>query len=133
MSEGLLSKINNRFTSSLEKNVVLILLINMVFTIPWGLIQPFIGPYFFDLTQGDYYLTGLLNGIPLLTMVVSVFIFGWLVDRIGSKKIMITGFIIFIILFLSLLVIKDPFIFFIDYSNYCIISITPIIESNITC
>jgi PPP family 3-phenylpropionic acid transporter len=87
----------------------------MVFTIPWGLIQPFIGPYFFDLTQGNFYLTGLLNGIPPLTMVVSVFIFGWMVDKVGSKKIMIAAFVIFIILFLSLLVITDPFIFFIDY------------------
>ena len=70
------SKIQEKF-SSFDRNIVLILSINMVFTIPWGLIQPFISPYFFELTQGDYYLTGLLNGIPLMTMVVSVFAFGW--------------------------------------------------------
>ena len=115
MSKELYSKIQTRMSSSLNKNIVLILLVNMVFTIPWGLIQPFIGPYFFELTEGDYYLTGLLNGIPTLTMVVSVFIFGWMVDKIGSKKIMIIGFSIFIILFLSLLIITDPVLFFIDY------------------
>jgi MFS family permease len=91
----------------------------MVFTIPWGLIQPFIGPYFFELTQGDFYLTGLLNGIPLLTMVGSVFIFGWIVDRIGSKIVMMAGFVVFIVLFITLLFIilfiNDPFLFFIDY------------------
>jgi MFS family permease len=109
------SKIQSRFLSSLDRNIVLILVINMVFTIPWGLIQPFIGPYFFDLTQGDYYLTGLLNGIPLLTMVGSVFVFGWIVDKIGSKIVMSAGFIIFITLFITLLFITDPLLFFIDY------------------
>jgi len=115
MPINLSSRIQNRFPSSLDRNIILILAVNMVFTIPWGLIQPFIGPYFFELTQGDYYLTGLLNGIPPLTMVVSVFAFGWLVDRIGSKKILLAAFIIFIILFITLLVITDPVLFFIDY------------------
>ncbi|MHA2167301.1 MAG: MFS transporter, partial [Candidatus Hodarchaeales archaeon] len=110
----LFSNIQNTF-SSFDRNIVLILSINMVFTIPWGLIQPFIGPYFFELTQGDFYLTGLLNGIPLLTMVGSVFIFGWIVDKIGSKIVMMAGFVVFIILFISLLLITDPFLFFIDY------------------
>jgi len=87
----------------------------MIFTIPWGLIQPFIGPYFFELTQGDFYLTGLLNGIPLISMVGSVFIFGWIVDRIGSKIVMMAGFVVFIILFITLLLITDPFLFFVDY------------------
>ena len=87
----------------------------MIFTIPWGLIQPFISPYFFELNQGDFYLTGLLNGIPILTMVVSVFAFGWIVDKIGSKIVMMAGFIIFIILFITLLFITDPLLFFIDY------------------
>ncbi len=114
MPIALFSKIQNKYPS-LDRNIVLILLINMVFTIPWGLIQPFIGPYFFELTQGDYYLTGLLNGIPFMSMVVSVFAFGWLVDKMGSKVVMMTGFIIFIILFITLLLISDPFLFFIDY------------------
>ncbi|MCK4848180.1 MAG: MFS transporter, partial [Candidatus Heimdallarchaeota archaeon] len=108
------SKIQDKYPS-LDKNIVLILLINMVFTIPWGLIQPFISPYFFELTQGDFYLTGLLNGIPLITMVGSVFVFGWVVDKIGSKIVLMTGFIVFIILFITLLLITDPFLFFIDY------------------
>ena len=99
----------------MDKDLVLVLLVNMVFTIPWGLIQPFISPYFFDLTQGDYFLTGLLNGIPALTMVVSVFAFGWVVDKIGSKIVMMTGFLLFIVLFITLLLITDPFLFFIDY------------------
>jgi DHA1 family multidrug resistance protein-like MFS transporter len=111
----LFSKIQNRYPSSLDRDIVLILLINMVFTIPWGLIQPFISPYFYDLTQGDFFLTGLLNGIPLLTMVVSVFVFGWLVDKIGSKIVMMAGFIIFVTLFITLLFITDPFLFFLDY------------------
>lgn len=115
MSIDLFSKIQSRYPSSLDRNISLILLINMVFTIPWGLIQPFISPYFFELTQGDYYLTGLLNGIPLMTMVVSVFVFGWIVDKIGSKIVMMAGFIIFIILFITLLLISDPLLFFIDY------------------
>ncbi len=110
----LFSKIYEEF-SSLERNIILIMLINMVFTIPWGLLQPFISPYFFELTQGDFYLTGLLNGIPLLTMVGSVFIFGWVVDKIGSKIVMMAGFVVFIILFITLLLITDPFLFFIDY------------------
>jgi MFS family permease len=114
MQIPLFSKIQ-RELSSFEKNVILILLINMVFTIPWGLIQPFIGPYFFELTQGNFYLTGLLNGIPLLTMVVSVFFFGWIVDKIGSKIVMLAGFAVFIVLFITLLFITDPFLFFIDY------------------
>ncbi|MHA2167991.1 MAG: MFS transporter, partial [Candidatus Hodarchaeales archaeon] len=114
MEIPLFSKIQKEI-SSFERNVILILVINMVFTIPWGLIQPFIGPFFFELTQGDFYLTGLLNGIPLLTMVGSVFIFGWVVDRIGSKIVMMTGFVVFIILFITLLFITDPFLFFIDY------------------
>jgi MFS family permease len=112
---SLYSKIQNRYTSSLDRNIVLILVINMVFTIPWGLIQPFIGPYFFELTQGDYYLTGLLNGIPLLTMVVSVFVFGWIVDKIGSKIVLLAAFVIFMVLFVTLLFITDPMLFFIDY------------------
>ncbi|MHA2094033.1 MAG: MFS transporter, partial [Candidatus Hodarchaeales archaeon] len=115
MPINLYSKIQSRYSSSLDKNIILILVINMIFTIPWGLIQPFIGPYFFDLTQGDYYLTGLLNGIPLLTMVVSVFVFGWIVDKIGSKIMMSAGFLIFITLFVTLLFITDPLLFFIDY------------------
>ena len=114
MQVPLFSKISTSL-SSFERNMVLILAINMVFTIPWGLLQPFISPYFFELTQGDFFLTGLLNGIPTLTMVVSVFIFGWIVDRIGSKIMMVIGFVVFIILFLTLLVITDPLIFFIDY------------------
>ena len=115
MPINLYSKITSRYPSSLDRNIVLILAINMVFTIPWGLIQPFIGPYFFELTQGDYYLTGLLNGIPLLTMVFSVFVFGWVVDKIGSKIVMSAGFLIFITLFVTLLFITDPLLFFIDY------------------
>lgn len=99
----------------MDRSITLILVINMVFTIPWGLIQPFISPYFFDLTEGDFFLTGLLNGIPLLTMVGSVFVFGRIVDRIGSKVIMLVGFLIFIVLFITLLLITDPLIFFIDY------------------
>jgi MFS family permease len=87
----------------------------MVFNIPWGLVQPFISPYFFELTQGDYYLTGLLNGIPFITMVVSVFFFGWVVDKIGSKIVMILAFIFFIILLITLLLIADPYFFFLDY------------------
>ncbi|MHA2087731.1 MAG: MFS transporter, partial [Promethearchaeota archaeon] len=85
------------------------------FNIPWGLVQPFISPYFFELTQGDYYLTGLLNGIPFVTMVVSVFFFGWVVDKIGSKIVMILAFIFFIILLITLLLIADPYFFFLDY------------------
>ncbi len=106
---------SKKFSSSLTSDVFKILLVNMIFTIPWGLIQPFISPYFFDLTKGDYFFTGLLNGIPYITMIVSVFAFGWLVDRIGSKKVMIIGFIVFIALFVTLLFIRDPYLFFIDY------------------
>lgn len=140
MTIGLFSKIHKIFPSSLDKDISLVLLLNMVFTIPWGLIQPFISPYFFDLTQGDYYLTGLLNGIPLLTMVVSVFVFGWLVDKIGSKVVMMTGFFIFIILFITLLLINDPFLFFIDYVvlysllscfNPAILKYTSLLQSNL--
>ncbi len=87
----------------------------MIFNIPWGLVQPFISPYFFELTQGDYWLTGLLNGIPFTTMVISVFFFGWVVDKIGAKIVMILAFILFIILFITLLFITDPFLIFLDY------------------
>ena len=48
-------KIQRIFPSSLDRSITLILVINMVFTIPWGLIQPFISPYFFDLTEGDFF------------------------------------------------------------------------------
>jgi DHA1 family multidrug resistance protein-like MFS transporter len=114
MPTTLFSNIQDKF-SLFDRNIALVLAINMVFTIPWGLIQPFISPYFFELTQGDYYLTGLLNGIPLITMVVSVFVFGWIVDKIGSKIVMMTGFVVFIILFITLLLISNPILFFIDY------------------
>jgi MFS family permease len=87
----------------------------MIFNIPWGLVQPFLSPYFFELTQEDYWLTGLLNGIPFITMVISVFFFGWVVDKIGAKLVMILAFILFIILFITLLFITDPFLFFLDY------------------
>ncbi len=110
----------------------------MVFTIPWGLIQPFISPYFFELTKEDFFLTGLLNGLPLLTMVASVFIFGWIVDKIGSKVVMLSGFIIFITLFITLLFITDPLLFFLDYIilysllscfNPAVLKYTSLIES----
>lgn len=109
------SRITQKLPSSLNSDVINVLLAIMIFNIPWGLIQPFISPYFFDLTQGDYFLTGLLNGIPFLTMVVSVFFFGWVVDKIGSKIVMILAFILFIILLITLLLISDPKIFFLDY------------------
>ncbi|MFW9997600.1 MAG: MFS transporter [Candidatus Odinarchaeota archaeon] len=101
--------------SSIDRNVAAILLVNLIWTIPWGLIQPFLSPYFFELSNGDYFLTGLLNGIPFGTMIVSVFAFGWIVDKIGSKTVMIAGFITFIVLFITLIFIKDPVLFFLDY------------------
>lgn len=101
--------------SSLNLDVIYVLLAMMIFNIPWGLVQPFISPYFFELTQGDYWLTGLLNGIPFTTMVISVFFFGWVVDKIGAKIVMILAFILFIILFITLLFITDPFLIFLDY------------------
>ncbi len=104
-----------KLPSSLNSDVLNVLLAILIFNIPWGLIQPFISPFFFDLTQGDYFLTGLLNGLPFITMVVSVFIFGWVVDKIGSKIVMNLGFFLFIILFVTLLLISDPYLFFLDY------------------
>ena len=104
-----------KLPSSLNSDVIYVLLAIMIFNIPWGLVQPFLSPYFFELTKGDYYLTGLLNGIPFVTMVVSVFFFGWVVDKIGSKIVMILGFIFFIILLVTLLLISDPLLFFLDY------------------
>ncbi|MFX0181746.1 MAG: MFS transporter [Candidatus Hodarchaeota archaeon] len=101
--------------SSVDRNLVLVLLVNLFWTIPWGLVQPFISPYFFELSKGDYFLTGLLNGLPFFTMIFSVFIFGWIVDRVGSKTMMMIGFIVFFVLFLTLIIITDPFLFFIDY------------------
>ncbi|MHA2075713.1 MAG: MFS transporter, partial [Candidatus Hodarchaeales archaeon] len=112
---NLTSRITQKLPSSLNSDVINVLLVMMVFNIPWGLVQPFISPYFFELTQGDYYLTGLLNGIPFITMVVSVFFFGWVVDKIGSKIVMILAFIFFIILLITLLLIADPYFFFLDY------------------
>ena len=100
---------------SLDRNVVSVLLVNLIWTIPWGLVQPFISPYFFELSNGDYILTGLLNGLPYCSMIFSVFLFGWIVDKIGSKNVMISGFFFFFILFFTLLVITDPVLFFIDY------------------
>ncbi|MFX0152662.1 MAG: MFS transporter [Candidatus Hodarchaeota archaeon] len=105
----------SQFFTSLDRNVIAILLVNLIWTIPWGLSQPFISPYFFELSKGDYFLTGLLNGLPYVTMIVSIFIWGTLVDRIGSKIVMLTGFLIFLVLFLTLIVITDPFLFFLDY------------------
>ncbi len=99
----------------MNSDVINVVLAIMIFNIPWGLVQPFISPFFFDLTQGDYFLTGLLNGIPFMTMLVSVFIFGWIVDKIGSKIIMSLGFFLFLILFITLLLISDPYLFFLDY------------------
>jgi MFS family permease len=104
-----------KLPSSLNSDVINVLLAIMIFNIPWGLIQPFISPFFFDLTQGDYFLTGLLNGIPFITMVVSVFIFGWVVDKVGSKIVMNLGFFLFIILFITLLLISNQYLFFLDY------------------
>ncbi|MFX0086934.1 MAG: MFS transporter, partial [Candidatus Hodarchaeota archaeon] len=104
-----------KLPSSLNSDVLNVLLAILIFNIPWGLIQPFISPFFFDLTQGDYFLTGLLNGLPFITMVLSVFIFGWVVDKIGSKIVMNFGFFLFIILFVTLLLISDPYLFFLDY------------------
>ncbi|MHA2298980.1 MAG: MFS transporter [Candidatus Hodarchaeales archaeon] len=100
---------------SVDRDVATVLVINCLFTIPWGLIQPFLSPYFFELSKGDYFLTGLLNGLPFFTMVFSVFIFGWIVDKIGSKKVLVTSFIIFTFLFLTLIFITDPVLFFLDY------------------
>jgi MFS family permease len=48
-------------------------------------------------------------------MVISVFFFGWVVDKIGAKIVMILGFILFIILFITLLFITDPYLIFLDY------------------
>ena len=101
--------------SSLDRNVVSVLLVNFFWTIPWGLVQPFISPFFFELSNGDYVLTGLLNGLPYTSMVFSIFLFGWIVDKIGSKNVMLWGFLFFFVLFLTLLLITDPFFFFIDY------------------
>ncbi|MFX0211485.1 MAG: MFS transporter [Candidatus Hodarchaeota archaeon] len=105
----------SQFFTSLDRNVMAILLVNLIWTVPWGLVQPFISPYFFELSQEDYLLTGLLNGLPYVSMIFSIFIFGWIVDKIGSKIVMLTGFFIFLVLFLTLIVITDPFHFFIDY------------------
>ncbi|UCG89627.1 MAG: MFS transporter [Candidatus Heimdallarchaeota archaeon] len=103
------------FPSSADRSVTSVLLMNLIWTIPWGLVQPFISPYFFELSNGDYFLTGLLNGLPFVSMVFSVFIFGRIVDKIGSKTMMLTGFLIFLVYFLTVIVITDPFLFFIDY------------------
>ncbi|MFX1283383.1 MAG: MFS transporter [Promethearchaeota archaeon] len=103
------------FPSSIDRNVASILLMNLIWTIPWGLVQPFISPYFFELSNGDYFLTGLLNGLPFISMIFSIFIFGWIVDKIGPKLMMLTGFFIFFVFFLTVIVITDPFLFFIDY------------------
>ena len=48
-------------------------------------------------------------------MVGSVFLFGWIVDKIGAKIIMNLGFILFLILFITLSLISDPYLFFLDY------------------
>lgn len=103
------------FISSLDRNVSSVLLVNMIWTIPWGLVQPFISPYFFELSKGDYFLTGLLNGLPFFTMIFSVFVFGWIVDKIGSKTVMVCGFLILLVFFLTLIAISDPVLFFIAY------------------
>jgi len=100
---------------SLDRNVISVLLVNLIWTVPWGLVQPFISPYFFELSNGDFILTGLLNGLPYTSMVFSIFLFGWIVDKIGSKNVMIWGFLFFLVLFLTLLIITDPLLFFIDY------------------
>jgi len=101
--------------SSLDRNVASVLVLNLIWTIPWGLVQPFISPYFFELSNGDYFLTGLLNGLPFISMIFSIFIFGWIVDKIGPKAMMLTGFLIFLVFFLTVIVISDPLLFFIDY------------------
>ncbi|UCE12552.1 MAG: MFS transporter [Candidatus Heimdallarchaeota archaeon] len=103
------------FLRSLDQDVVSVLAVNFLWMIPWGLIQPFLSPYFFKLSNNDYFLTGLFNGIPFATMIFSVFIFGWIVDLVGSKKTMIVAFILFILCFLSLMLITDPILFFVDY------------------
>lgn len=103
------------FLRSVDRDVASVLTANFLWMIPWGLIQPFLSPYFFELSNNDYFLTGLFNGIPFATMIFSVFIFGWIVDGVGSRKTMIVAYILFILLFLSLMLITDPILFFFDY------------------
>lgn len=104
-----------QYVSSADRNVVSVLLVNLIWTIPWGLVQPFVSPYFFEISNGDYFLTGMLNGLPFFSMIFSVFIFGWIVDKIGSRTVMMGGFLIFLIFFLTLISISDPFLFFVAY------------------
>ncbi len=114
-NQSVITRNMRNFASSADRNVVSVLLVNLIWTVPWGLVQPFISPYFFELSKGDYFLTGLLNGLPFFTMIFSVFIFGWIVDKIGSKTVMVCGFLILLVFFLTLIAISDPFLFFVAY------------------
>ncbi|MHA1167859.1 MAG: MFS transporter [Candidatus Hodarchaeales archaeon] len=101
--------------NSLDPLVIIILAIYFMWHIAAGLIQPFINPYFFELSEGNFFLTGLLNGIPFFSMVFSVFIFGSIVDRIGSKKVILFGFVCYLVQIMLLIFIHDALLFFIIY------------------
>ena len=115
--DSLMSSSHNKNVSTwLQNNTeIILLLVNAFWFINLSFMSMFVGLHFFQLSEGDYILTGFLMGIPYLTMTISSFIFGKLADVRGERIILIVAFSAVIISDFVYYLITDSITFFIVY------------------
>jgi len=97
-------------------------LLYALFHFPMALSSPFISWYFFKLSGGDFFGSGLIISLPYLALIFSTVIFGSLSDRFGSKNVVLVALGAYSVSFLSYYLIGDNVnLFFFSYVGFNLI------------
>ncbi|MFW9779451.1 MAG: MFS transporter [Candidatus Heimdallarchaeota archaeon] len=85
------------------------------FHFPFAVAAPFVGWYFFILSEGDIWGAGLLISIPYLLQIFSTSFFGWLSDLWGSKRVIFMSLVVMALSFFVYWIIQSAVPFFWAY------------------
>lgn len=94
-------------------------LLYAMYHFPLAITSPFISLYYFDLSGGSFWGSGLIIAIPYLFLIFSSGFFGKLSDKIGSKNLVLVSLSFFMLSFLSYYVIdENHLLFFLAYIGF---------------
>jgi len=94
-------------------------LLYALYHFPLAITSPFISLYYFDLSGGSFWGSGLIIAIPYLFLIFSSGFFGKLSDKIGSKNLVLVSLSFFMLSFLSYYVIdENHLLFFLAYIGF---------------
>lgn len=94
-------------------------LLYALYHFPLAITSPFISLYYFDLSGGSFWGSGLIIAIPYLFLIFSSGFFGKLSDKIGSKNLVLVSLSFLMLSFLSYYVIdENHLLFFLAYIGF---------------